>query len=47
MDAATVREKVRVARALGKLPAIAWGAAELCSARTIAGGFGNPSRVPI
>ena len=25
----------------------AWGAGELCSPRTIAGGFGNPSRVPI
>src|SRR5450631_1886815 len=25
----------------------AWGAAELCSARTIAGGLGNPLRVPI
>src|SRR6185503_8802765 len=25
---------------------IAWGAGELCSPRTIAGGFGNPPRVP-
>jgi exodeoxyribonuclease V gamma subunit len=26
---------------------VAWGAGELCSPRTIAGGFGNPPRVPI
>jgi hypothetical protein len=25
----------------------AWGAGELCSPRTIAGGFGNPLGVPI
>jgi hypothetical protein len=25
----------------------AWGAGELCSPRTIAGGFGNPFRVPV
>jgi hypothetical protein len=25
----------------------AWGAGGLCSPRTIVGGFGNPSRVPI
>jgi hypothetical protein len=25
---------------------IAWAAGELCSPRTIAGGFGNPLRVP-
>ena len=27
--------------------AAAWGAGELCSPRTIAGGYGNPFRVPI
>ena len=26
---------------------LVWGAGELCSPRTIAGGYGNPSRVPI
>ena len=26
---------------------VAWGVGELCSPRTIAGGFGNPPRVPI
>jgi len=26
---------------------IAWGVGELCSPRTIAGGFGNPLRVPV
>jgi archaemetzincin len=32
---------------LGLAPAaIAWGAGALCSPRTVAGGFGNPSRVP-
>jgi hypothetical protein len=28
-------------------PSTAWGVGELCSPRTIAGGFGNPPRVPM
>ena len=36
---------------LGRAPlafgTIAWGVAELCSARTIAGEYGNPPSVPI
>jgi hypothetical protein len=37
----------RVRRARSAAVGVAWGAGELCSPRTTAGGYGNPPRVPI
>jgi hypothetical protein len=50
MRAANRAMRARGARSIDEVPSDqghAWGAGELCSLRTIAGGFGNPARVPI